>query len=355
MSAATHPTIVQLANQVDILEDGWAMLAPFGDFPGVALTNDGPRPAVQRVDREAGEALARSLKGFAGKASRFFRGVPIFAGHPDVPQLAHRYSDPEPKGTVADLQVRDTGIFIRPVLTEAGADLVNSGEKLGFSAYVRADVIGSSDDKLVTRWNRLNSAALTQHPNLPVELVNSKQPEAMSNPIIIAAIVAAGVQIANEASEAAIAQSIRSIAEERTKATQLANERATQITALTERATQAETTLANERAERVKELLDERVTSGAITEAERAVWERRLKADFSNEAPSLRDLGVRLHTHSRTAGNGDRKSASSSGKSTVDLINEAVAGVRQAQPGLSYQEAYAAACRQNPTLFTRSE
>lgn len=317
--------LIQLTNEVVIADDGWAQLAPFGDFPGVAFTNDGPKPATQKVDREAGESLVRSVLSLTGRASRFFRSVPIFNGHPDVPALKGQYPDAEPRGYIGDIAVRDDGIFIRPILNEAGAALLNSGEKLGLSAYVDAEILGESDGKVVARWSRLRSAGLTPHPNLPVQLMNSKlnspgQPEnqQMNQQVLIAALAAVGVSIANSATEDAVVAAIRTLAEQRNNAVTTANARDTELAALkTERdgfktkLTEAETALANSEASRRKDLIDQRVADGAIAEADRSVWDDRLKANFANESTALRAIkGTVLKTESTVANAGARRGTS---------------------------------------------
>jgi hypothetical protein len=337
-------TLVQLSNTLAIGDDGWAMLAPYGDHPGVAFTPAGRRDAIQRVDRESGEALRRSLLSFTGKAARFFRSVPIFNGHPDVSAVADRFPDSEVKGHVGDLQIREDGIYVRPVLNESGAQLLNAGERLGLSAYVDARVLGEEDGKLVAQWSALKSVGMTPHPNLPVELLNSieggdsggqrnPQDPTMNQAALIAALGAAGIQIANAATEDQVLAGIRALHERATAAVTAANAKDGEITALkTERdglktrATDLTTQLANEQDARRKDLLDERVASGAIAEADRALWDGRLKANFANEASSLRSLTPKIKVASAMHGAGSRR-----GSDTDPGTSEAyLANVREA-------------------------
>lgn len=361
------PTLVQLGNAITVGDDGWAMLAPFGDHPGVAFTRDGRREAVQRVSRETGEALRKSLLSLKGKAARFFRSVPIFNGHPDVPAVADRFPDATVKGTVGDLQVREDGIYVRPVFNDAGADLVNSGERLGLSAYVDARVIGEEAGKLIAEWTTLRSVGMTPHPNLPVEMLNSQErgvdgahnPEdpTMNTQALIAALSAAGIQIAN-ATEDAVLAGVRALHERLTAAVTAANAKdgdlaglKTERDGLKARTDELTTQLANEQDARRKDLLDERVTSGAITEAERALWDGRLKASFANESAALRALPAKVKTAAVLANAGERR-ANGTLAGTVQLINEAIAEVRTGQPGMSYQEAYTHVVRTKPELFS---
>lgn len=298
------------------------MLAPFGEFGGVALTPEGPRPAVQVVDKETALALVNSVKSFPGKARRFFRSVPIFNGHPDVPGMSDRWPDAQPKGHIGDLQVREDGIYVLPVFNEAGAEILNSGTRVGFSAYVDATVVDERDGKLVARWTHLKSAGLTDTPNLPVELLNERQSvggsnENTMNPLVISAALAAiGVRLANATpTETDVVAAITAADTERRKAVDVANAKDAEIASLkTERdALKAKldeqaTQIANSAAASRKALLDARVADGAIAEADRALWEGRLKADFANESVALSALKGRvLKTQSQVANSGARR------------------------------------------------
>lgn len=319
-------TLVQLGNALTLGEDGWAMLAPFGDHPGVAFTADGRREALQRVDPDAGAALRKSLLSFTGKAARFFRSVPIYNGHPDVPAVAEHFPDAGIKGQVGDLQVRTDGIYILPILNEAGAEILNGGERVGLSAYVDAEVIGEEDGRLVVHWSRLKSVGITPHPNLPVELLNSSasgdsggrtEPPnpTMNQTALIAALTAAGLTIANSATEADVLAGIRTL-HERSQA--LANAKETEIATLKNerdglktQKDQLTTELANERDARRKDVLDAAVANGAIPEADRALWDGRLKANFPAEAAAIRALPSKLKTSSALANSGTRRGAES--------------------------------------------
>lgn len=314
--------VITFSNALTVAEDGWAMLAPFGEFAGVALTSEGPRAAVQVVDKETGAALVNSVKNFAGKARRFFRSVPIFNGHPDVPGMSDRWPDAAPKGHIGDLQVREDGIYVLPVFNEAGAEILNSGTRVGFSAYVEAAVVGERDGKLLARWTHLKSAGLTDTPNLPVELLNEQLPAGAENtntmnPLVISAALAAiGVRLANATpTETDVVAAITAADTERRKAVDLANAKDAEITALKverdglkAKLDAQATEIANSATAARKALIDARVADGAITEAERALWDGRLKTDFANESVALGGLkGKALKTTSQVANSGDRR------------------------------------------------
>ncbi|MDB6018442.1 MAG: hypothetical protein JWR19_2931, partial [Pedosphaera sp.] len=55
--------LIVFANELSIQSDGWAQLAPYGDFPGQGFVRNADGTvtkfaAVQRMDRPAAEAMA---------------------------------------------------------------------------------------------------------------------------------------------------------------------------------------------------------------------------------------------------------------------------------------------------------
>ena len=108
-NAATE-TITML-NEMRVGEDGWAQIAPFGDFPGVALVADGKggftrEKAIQRMDRVAVTQMVNEYNRSRRGLSRFIKSRPLFVGHPDVPGMETRYPDQLPKGAFMSLKRR---------------------------------------------------------------------------------------------------------------------------------------------------------------------------------------------------------------------------------------------------------
>jgi hypothetical protein len=116
-------------------ENGWALLAKFGDWPNRGV--DGKRkPVIQRFTRPAAEAIVSKFKSVSGRIRRAVVGNPIFNGHPDSPEYGHLWPDKSSHGSVADMEVRANGLWIKPVLTLTGSRLVEDG-----------------NDRLSARWN----------------------------------------------------------------------------------------------------------------------------------------------------------------------------------------------------------
>lgn len=352
--------LILAANELPIGQDGWMMLAPWGRFPQTARTADGREQRyIQVVDQAAAREILANAQSFTGKALRFFRALPIFLGHPDMPGGAERYPDATPKGTIAEIAVRpESGIWVRPALADSGAALVNGTERLGLSAFWSSVPIGTDGDAIVVRPTRLISAGLTPRPNLPVDMVNDENAKNQNHEStdmdllkrIIAALAAAGATIANDATEDTALAAIGTLGTDRTKAQQLANERATattdlatvkaRITAVEADLATRTTELANERKERTKLHLDSAIETGRITAAERPTWERRLSADLANEAAALAALTPKIPTQGNPAVDGNRK-GNADPSQTPSAQLHLVVNESMRKDGMTYDQAWA--------------
>ena len=321
--------------------DGWALLAPFGDASNMAVLEnaaafvkafpeipvvDGRVPVIQRITAESAARLVDRWNGVSARVKRWVKGAPIFYGHPDGPDKA-RYPDRSEKGVMAGLEVRADGLYGKPVFNEAGAALLNSGEKLFFSARFDAEPSGVEDGKLVYEPTGYVSAGLTPNPNLATTLLNStpvaegadqsglqqmavpvvdaldkvsdKGVSQMNKQQLVAALAAHGVSLANDAADADITAAIASLAQKASGAASLANEVTAlkgQVEALnTEKAALA-ASLANEQSAHRKSLVSSAVSDGRITAAEAALWEGRLAASLANESAALAGLPRKVKT-----------------------------------------------------------
>jgi len=184
-SAEPARATIFFSNELRIDADGWAMIAPFGDYPSEALlpTPDGKlkrQRAIQRITRDSADTMVAQFHNSRAGLKKFIRGCNIYVGHPDMPGLESRYPDREPKGVFADMEVRERGIYGLPVFTDEGMDLVE-GRKLvnghavrGFSGrLIEATPDGTRDGLPVFCPRRIASAGLTPFPHLPVEFFNS--------------------------------------------------------------------------------------------------------------------------------------------------------------------------------------
>ena len=363
----TAPEFLGFANELSLAADGWAQLAPFGDFPGQAvLANEAgvlaTFPAVQRLDRQAAEQMRAQFYSLGNRIKRFFRGCCVYLGHPDMPGSGDRYPDAAEKGLIADLQVRPDGLSCRPVFNAAGAALLNGREKLFFSGRWTSDELPAENGRRIFRPATLLSAGLTPHPNLPVQHLNDKPhphqpsvPTLMNRQAILELLAAHGFQFANDAAEPALLAALRELGVRAAAAQALTREKTDleqSVATLTAERDAARAGFANERAARVTSLLDDAITSGRITAAQRPDWQRRLGQDatFANEAAALARLTPVLKTQSLLTGAGDRKFEIANASQRAEAV-QALVKLEMERSQCDYSTAFARVQRDHPALF----
>jgi hypothetical protein len=172
--------LVEISNDLKVGEDGWAMIAPYGDFPGMAHVADGhggfiKAKAIQRIDKEAATSMANEFTQSRAGFGRYLSGCCIYKGHPDVPGYEKKYPDKSPVGLFSELAVRDDGFYGKPIFTNEGFDLVETKKFRALSGRWNATDAGKTAEGVqIYRPTTLLSAGLTNQPNLPVQLLNEK-------------------------------------------------------------------------------------------------------------------------------------------------------------------------------------
>ncbi len=201
--------ITSFTNEVSIGDDGWGMIAPYGDFEGVALTPDGKggvkrEVAIQRLTKECVMQMVNAYNANRRGITKFLTSAPIYYGHPNTPDPAEarRYSDHSPKGVFANIAARDNGFFGEPILTPEGAQLVASRRAPYFSGHwsteLTNDTVERNGQKLkVYQPTEFIAAALCPNPRLPVEMLNEM--DTMPAKMLPAASVLLALPILNEA------------------------------------------------------------------------------------------------------------------------------------------------------------
>jgi len=368
-------------NEMNLGEDGWALLMPFGDkemttvvanaaefrkqFPGAKVNADNTTRVVQRCDRAAAEALVNSFNGFAGRVKRFFAGVPLFSGHPDAPGRGHLYPDKGEKGVAAKLDAREGGVFVQPIFNSAGGQLLNGATKQYFSGRWNAEPTGeqTAEGIPIYRPTHLLSIGITPNPNLPTEMLNTA--DLMERTRIFATLLSVGVSLANDATDAQIETAIKDLGTRAASVVTLQNdksglagqvtERDGKITTLTSERDTLKTDLANARDAHRKDLLADAVATGRITKAEEPRWDTRLKTDLVNEAAELRKLKPQFKTAPVTQG--DRRSTPAPAQEAGAQLNSAATTIFNSDPerdkdrAAAWLRAYKTASTQNPALI----
>lgn len=385
-AAAESDTDLTLANALNIDNEGWALLAPYGDshYP-IPNENGGHTTVIQRITKESAQAMVETWNSTFSRIKRFFRGGPIYSGHPDRKGFEHLYPDKEVKGLFNELQVRDNGLYVRPLFNDAGAQLLEGGRKLFFSGRWPAKQTGTKDGMPVFEPYNVISIGLTPNPNLPTEMLNSKPGAGATengagargtnqtdNPMnerqkLIAALISAGIlTLNNEATDEQVVTAVRGLHAQAATVTTLTNERDTlkttlaardaEVTNLKKAATDTATQFENERKTLINHSLDRAQKLGAITEADRKVWEGRLTRDFANEFPAFEKLAPTVKTDADPNAIGGRRDAQrtpndAAGK-LITLTNERMAKHPEYESNRSkaYLETYNAVCAENPEL-----
>ncbi len=371
--------LVGIVNEFTPGEDGWAMLAPYGDYPGTILAmKDGKperREAIQRVDKEAVATMVNEFNGFLGKVKRYLYGRNLYVGHPDVAAIANEYPTKEPVGVFSALEAREDGLWGKPIFTNDGMNLIERGEYKHMSAHWDATVIGEDKGKLVCRPIVFKSAGLTNRPNLPVKQFINEKDDMRKEIDIIGFLKKCNVlDVGPNTAMNEFTVALNKVADLVAERAQFANENATLKEAKTTsesvianltterdglktkladtetRLTQSETAFTNERAARITEILDHATASGKLTPAERLPWSEKLTANFANELQELQKISRKVKTTAMSENLGERKvtiANETERKNKVqELVNAKIAG------GLNYDQAFNAVEKENPALFS---
>ncbi len=386
--------ITSFTNQLQLDTEGWAQLAPFGDYPGQALLREpggsiAKFPAIQRLDRAAAVAMVARFKSPWHRVKRYFTGCNIYVGHPDVPAFANDYPDKSPKGMIVDLEVRADGLYCKPVFTSEGSELVETRQLRAFSAYWSDREIGQQPNPAagpalkVYRPDQLKSAGLTNHPNLPVHLLNEQsttrdkissnaeaaspspggegrgeggrisklhsitddpQPTIMNKKLILDFLLTQGITLANEATDTQVADALQQLGDRVTIAETTLATRSLELETLN-------TELANERQFHHDTLLDAALAAGSITPAQRPDWAARLATDFANQSAALAQLAPTLKTRAFTLNLGARKAEIANATARRDALDTLVK-TEMANNGGDYDRAFAVVQKSNPALFS---
>lgn len=344
--ADSEAQLLGVANELDLAAgDGWAQIAPYGTWPHTE--------GLQIFERADAEQIVSRFKSVWGRIKRAVVGLPLYKGHPDHKAFANTHTDKTQYGQWSDLEARDDGLWGRPVISAAGADLIEGGLRY-LSPNWRAAMTGLANGRPVYRPRILDSVGLTACPNIPGHsLTNETQnPETGTQnrtTIVDLQKLITLLALANTATEADVAAAITALAA-RPETAALANEQSartaaeTKATEATAKLEAAETALANERtahAATVKArnaaLVDAAVRSGRIAEAARPTWEARLERDFAGESVALANEKSGPKTEGRTGDLGARKPTAATAAQFTALVNE-----RMAAKGESWDAAWAA-------------
>ena len=307
---------IALENELALDNDGWALLAPFGEHRKERLATVNGQIVqeryVQILDETAVDAVVANEKG-AGILQRLKRALikrPIYRDHPDLKLYA-----PEtvamgnqaltPLGVNDGCRKSARGLEFRPLLAPDGAAAVeNDGCKYPSALFLlKKTGVVRDGGWIEVRPFALASVGLTAFPNISGvdSLANAKANTPAAKPetenqenhmkqILIGWLAAQGVALANDATDQAVfdafnkemltrSTSITTLGNDKTTLTTTVNTLTTDRDAQKKRADEAITALGNEqtalKTERKARL--EAVTDLVITQGRLAVAERDAK------------------------------------------------------------------------------
>ncbi|MCL1921986.1 MAG: phage protease [Kiritimatiellaeota bacterium] len=304
---------------------------PFGDYP-FALP-DG-KSVTQRFTPESARDICAELANSVSTGKS--KGIPIYHGHPDVPDLAPKYPDKRAYGWIMRAEATGTGLDLFPEWNEE--------PKNHFSHISPFWMMRRSDYRVST----LISIALVNNPNIPELRLPNEEVEKTKNEenIMDMKRLALILGLAEDADEAAIEAEITRL---RTAAAD-ADTRAQAADAEAEAQKEA---FANERTARIGATLDQALADGRITPAQRGAWEERLTRDFAagsvalaNEKPAVKT--AELGKPPRVSDGGAQEA--SVAQQILALANEKM----HKQSGLPFDRAYAQVKAERPDLFNKN-
>ncbi len=172
--AAAPPYLVNEAPGLD--EEGWALVAPFGQHPKTRVFRD---PAdgqvkeqkfIQSLDNDAADAILSRENSLFGRIKRALIGLPVFKGHGDLAEydpavVANSALTKLKLGVVDQIRKGARGLEAHFALENHGAEAVAAGWKFP-SVLWQVQPNGRQDDAIIGVPFKLLSVALTQRPNI---------------------------------------------------------------------------------------------------------------------------------------------------------------------------------------------
>ncbi len=105
--------VADIANAKPVDDEAeWFQVAPYGDHPN--------RVGLQVFNEAAAQKIVESFNSVSAKIGRLFRGLPIYAGHPDVDPA--RWGDDRRLGKITALEARNDGLYAQASWNSLGAE-----------------------------------------------------------------------------------------------------------------------------------------------------------------------------------------------------------------------------------------
>lgn len=295
-------------------------LAPYGEFP---VTDVRGMDIVQVVDREAGETMAANFGSLRTKFATFFKGIPIYEGHPDDEEWLKK--NPGHKavalGRLKSIELEEDGIYVTAALNAKGLEKL-AGEAPEYSGHSPnwrlVEIPGKPrhyrpillwSDGLTNMPNIMQNTialnALQGNPSPASESSDAEtenQTETNTDMKLTAdALKALGFAEDAEPTAEEISAAISKMASKQAEAAAKMATAEEETTAANSRITALETELTTIRGAAVDNVIAEAINSGRITEAEKDKWTTALNTSFESEKAKLEKLVPILNTRNEVA------------------------------------------------------
>ena len=331
-----------------LAETGKPIFIPFGEWKYDATRR-------QRLDRAHGERIANELN---ERVARSEPGIPVYQGHPDVPELASKYPDKGALGWVTKIELANEGGKEGLALTVEWDRDPGKGFKW-FSPYWFANEsegnvhivgsissIGLVNNPNISEFRLANEAEDNNNQNNERKIMDRDKliqmlglPPETTDDQIIEAIAGLKAKADDRAAAEAKAKADYEDAVKREAEEKAALENEKKAHEATKAA------LANEKALRADAALDAAVKERRIGETARETWKTRLVNEgdaaytaLANEKP--------LSTTDRTKGLANACGEKTDHEKRMAMVNEIMDSDK-----CSYDDAWAKAEKKDPSLF----
>lgn len=386
-----HPSFVIAANEelpaanTAVIAGGFTLMQPdgfeieYGEYPHSV--------GVQVFDRESAQLMANELASLLGQVKRGFRGVPVYAGHPDHPdqRMAAQYPDRKARGWIKEIIVGETSARFISAYNELGKGEVEDAQWAGYSPLWLMQPVANARGRF--RPVILKSMALTNNPNMPVRplIVANEDESGQASPADLEtpktpmkpetlAKLKKLLNLADDADETALDTAVNSYCDtaaekpavpekkeppaEEKKEEEIPAAAANDAFQLAIAA--ANTAVENMRLTRIDFALDQLVTSGRLPLANRDATrsslvacanEFALSAQLNTLRGSKPTLQTKLTHSADLAKEKGQVIAANDGAARSRMRQEAVEAVTKEKPGISQTLAWGIAASRSPELF----
>lgn len=202
-----------IENDAELDNDGWALIAPFGEHPKSRIARVNGIPTLQKfiqvLDNESADQVLAKENSLFGKLKRAIIGIPVYKGHPDLktyaPETIRQVEKKQVIGVIDQVRKSSRGIEAHFAVTPEGAAAIeNEGCKYPSPLwFVKQSGVFRQEAEIV-RPLHLISVGLSDHPNISgVEaLANARGAETTEETepdmkLIIGYLTGQGVALAN--------------------------------------------------------------------------------------------------------------------------------------------------------------